>query len=89
MSEYGRTQLGPLSVRTWVAVLVILGLLGALIWIVPSSRRGLFRLAERIGLWEEKEHELVPVRDEKGEIKYWTCTMHPSVRAAGPGKCPI
>lgn len=22
-------------------------------------------------------------------IDYWTCTMHPSVRAKGPGKCPI
>ena len=23
------------------------------------------------------------------EIDYWTCAMHPSVRADGPGKCPI
>ena len=22
-------------------------------------------------------------------IDYWTCTMHPSVREKGPGKCPI
>ena len=35
------------------------------------------------------EHELEPVKDEEGEILYWTCTMHPSVRMAGPGKCPI
>src|SRR2546430_4258764 len=26
-------------------------------------------------------------RDSK--IDYWTCTMHPSVREKGPGKCPI
>lgn len=35
------------------------------------------------------EHEPVPVKDEGGKIKYWTCTMHPSVRMPGPGKCPI
>jgi RND family efflux transporter MFP subunit len=35
------------------------------------------------------EHELEPVTDDKGEILYWTCTMHPSVKMAGPGKCPI
>src|SRR5262249_10650114 len=23
------------------------------------------------------------------KIHYWTCTMHPSVREKGPGKCPI
>jgi membrane fusion protein, copper/silver efflux system len=23
------------------------------------------------------------------QIDYWTCTMHPSVREKGPGKCPI
>ena len=22
-------------------------------------------------------------------VDYWTCTMHPSVREKGPGKCPI
>lgn len=25
----------------------------------------------------------------KGEIAYWTCSMHPSVRSDGPGTCPI
>ncbi len=24
-----------------------------------------------------------------GEIAYWTCSMHPSVRQSGPGTCPI
>jgi Cu(I)/Ag(I) efflux system membrane fusion protein len=24
-----------------------------------------------------------------GNVDYWTCTMHPSVREKGPGKCPI
>lgn len=35
------------------------------------------------------EHELEPVKDDEGEILYWTCTMHPSVKMAVPGKCPI
>ena len=24
-----------------------------------------------------------------GNVDYWTCTMHPSVHAKEPGKCPI
>jgi len=35
------------------------------------------------------EHQLVAVRDEGGDIEYWTCTMHPSVRMTVPGTCPI
>ncbi len=35
------------------------------------------------------EHQLVPVPGEDGEIEYWTCTMHPSVRMKDPGTCPI
>ena len=35
------------------------------------------------------EHEYRPVVSEEGEIEYWTCTMHPSVRLKEPGKCPI
>ena len=27
--------------------------------------------------------------EKERKIKYWTCGMHPSVRAEGPGKCPI
>ncbi len=27
--------------------------------------------------------------DKQGEIEYWTCSMHPSVRSDNPGKCPI
>lgn len=37
----------------------------------------------------EAEHDLVPVTDEQGDILYWTCTMHPSVRMKEPGTCPI
>lgn len=53
------------------------------------TRVPLLRLAEAVGLWKEAQHTLVPVQDEQGRVKYWTCTMHPSVRAAGPGMCPI
>ncbi|MDA2926295.1 efflux RND transporter periplasmic adaptor subunit [Acidobacteria bacterium AH-259-G07] len=35
------------------------------------------------------EHQLVPVKAEHRDIKYWTCTMHPSVRMKEPGTCPI
>lgn len=37
----------------------------------------------------ENEHEYRPVFDEEGEVDYWTCAMHPSVRLRDPGKCPI
>lgn len=35
------------------------------------------------------DHEYRPVFTEEGEIDYWTCAMHPSVRMKEPGKCPI
>ena len=35
------------------------------------------------------EHQVVAVRSEDGDIEYWTCTMHPSVRMTEPGTCPI
>ncbi len=35
------------------------------------------------------EHQLFPVTGEDGEIEYWTCTMHPSVRLMEAGTCPI
>jgi len=37
----------------------------------------------------EKEHQYRPVFTKDGEIDYWTCAMHPSVRLKEPGKCPI
>jgi len=38
---------------------------------------------------DDHEHEYRPVFDEEGEIDYWTCAMHPSVRLKDPGQCPI
>ena len=31
----------------------------------------------------------VPASGAAGEIDHYTCSMHPSVKQAGPGKCPI
>jgi len=46
-------------------------------------------LVNKIPIFEEHEHAYRPVFDEEGEIEYWTCAMHPSVRVKEPGKCPI
>lgn len=37
----------------------------------------------------EQQHQYKPVMNESGEIKYWTCAMHPSVKLKDPGMCPI
>lgn len=37
----------------------------------------------------EHDHQYRPVLDEKGEVEYWTCAMHPSVKMKDPGSCPI
>jgi len=46
-------------------------------------------LVNKIPIFEEHEHAYRPVFDEEGEIEYWTCAAHPSVRLKEPGKCPI
>jgi len=46
-------------------------------------------LVNKIPIFEEHEHAYRPVFDEEGEIEYWTCAAHPSVRLKKPGKCPI
>jgi len=38
---------------------------------------------------EGHEHEWRPVLTDEGEIDYFTCAMHPSVRMKEPGNCPI
>lgn len=35
------------------------------------------------------KHQWRPVLTKEGEIDYWTCAMHPSVRMKEPGNCPI
>lgn len=84
LQQWLRTKLGRIT-----AAIFAVAILGAALWMIPPSRLAILRLAERAGLWKEEKHKFVAVRDEQGKIKYWTCTMHPSVRAAEPGKCPI
>jgi len=38
---------------------------------------------------QDPEHDYKPVFDEEGQIDYWTCAMHPSVRLEEPDQCPI
>lgn len=77
--------------RNGIVLIVLLGLAIALAGVMASDagRTRLLQMAEKVGLYKEPEHELVPVTDAEGNILYHTCTMHPSVRAAGPGTCPI
>ena len=77
--------------RKGIALFLLLGFAIAIAGFLASEsgRTRLLRLAQQLGLHQEEEHELVPVTDEGGNILYWTCTMHPSVRAAEPGTCPI
>ena len=38
---------------------------------------------------KQLEHKYKPVLDEEGNIDYWTCAMHPSVKLKEPAQCPI
>ncbi len=80
---------GPTPARALIRIVSIIVILASLAWIFPPTRVHLLRLADRLGLWQEGQHQYVAVKDEQGKIKYWTCTMHPSVRLSEPGKCPI
>jgi hypothetical protein len=82
--------------KKWVSLLLLIGLpgvLGLILYFDQSSIPYLKSLEELFSFVNQEqiqhEHELVPVKDKEGKIKYWTCTMHPSVRMADPGKCPI
>lgn len=37
----------------------------------------------------EQQHQYRPVMNTEGEVEYWTCGMHPSVKLKDPGLCPI
>ncbi len=57
---------------------------------------GLYKYGYKIPVLKEipifatgHDHQLRPVLGEEGEIDYWTCGMHPSVRLQEPGQCPI
>src|SRR5712692_9022282 len=46
---------------------------------------------ELVPVYEDSAQTLQSQKNEnqEGEIDYYTCTMHTSVREAKPGKCPI
>jgi membrane fusion protein, copper/silver efflux system len=46
-----------------------------------------FLLSDQHDAHEHDGHELVAGNDD-GAV-FWTCSMHPQVRQAGPGKCPL
>jgi hypothetical protein len=82
--------------KKWVGILLLitlLAVLGLFLYLDHGSIPYLKSLEDLFTPGNQEqiqhEHELVPVKDEEGKIKYWTCTMHPSVRMADPGKCPI
>jgi membrane fusion protein, copper/silver efflux system len=64
-------------------ILVSIGLASALILFWSQAP------ASRLQEIFSGEHQLVAVKGEDGDIEYWTCTMHPSVRMKDPGTCPI
>lgn len=59
----------------------------------PSSTEGQLAALEGQPQESPESHEghgpVVPVTDEKGTILYWTCVMHPTVRMAEVGTCPV
>jgi len=79
-----RTRKGIVLLALFGVAITVAGVLGS-----DAGRIRVLQLAEKVGLYQETEHEQVAVRDEEGNILYWTCTMHPAVRAAEPGKCPL
>ncbi|MBI1956144.1 MAG: efflux RND transporter periplasmic adaptor subunit [Acidobacteria bacterium] len=82
---------GVFRTRKGIVLTVLIGvaMVAAGVYWSGAGRTRVLQLAEKIGLYKEAKHELVAVRDEAGKILYWTCTMHPWVRADASGKCPI
>jgi hypothetical protein len=72
-----------------------LNIIAALI-ILTAVSLAIYRYGYRIPVLKEipffsqgHEHEWRPVLTAEGEIDYWTCAMHPSVKMKEPGNCPI
>jgi len=72
-----------------------LNLITALI-VLTAVSLAIYKYGHRIPVLKEMpffsqghEHEWRPVLTAEGEIDYWTCAMHPSVKMKEPGNCPI
>ena len=79
--------------RTWkgliLMALVVLVATGAgMYWSEPARILAL-QIGAKFGLYNNTEHRLVAVTDATGKVLYWTCSMHPWVRANDAGQCPI
>jgi RND family efflux transporter MFP subunit len=55
------------------------------VWTIPSLRNASDGMHEG----HESSATLDSAADAGGEILYYTCTMHPSVKSPTPGRCPI
>jgi len=80
------TETGKKNIYRWAGILALL-----IIVVIGLYRFGPdIPLIKKLPIFSEPhEHSLRPVFDEEGDIEYWTCTMHPSVRMKDPGTCPI
>lgn len=63
--------------------LVWLLVLGVLVWF------GLGYADEEQGHHHGGDHHTEEAAEEEQAVEYWTCSMHPDVRAARPGECPV
>lgn len=75
--------------KTGITIIVVLALIAAVTaaaikygYLIPGLRDIPFFSGGH-------RHEWRPVLTEEGEIEYWTCAMHPSVKMKEPGNCPI
>ncbi|MEW6145946.1 MAG: efflux RND transporter periplasmic adaptor subunit [Thermodesulfobacteriota bacterium] len=75
--------------RTGLNIIAALVVLTAVSLIIYKYGYSIPVLKEIPFFSERHEHEWRPVLTAEGEIDYWTCAMHPSVKMKEPGNCPI
>ena len=75
--------------RTGITIFIVLVILAALTTAAVRYGYKIPVLREIPFFSGGHEHELRPVLTVEGEIEYWTCAMHPSVRMKEPGSCPM
>jgi len=73
---------------TLVALVVLVAASASVYWSEPARILAL-QIGAKFGLYNNTEHRLVAVTDATGKVLYWTCSMHPWVRANDAGQCPI
>jgi len=74
------------NINKILGIVVVLIILSFGLYIYGSH----VQLINKIPIFSDhNKHEYKPVLNDDGEIDYWTCVMHPSVRMKDPGQCPI